>query len=140
MSGDLDALDPAPVVVEFRGERLEIRPLTIGQLPKFMRLARPIIEAVVGRGDALPDDDGGLIDLLVGLVADHGDAAVEAMAIVTGKPVAWLEAGSPTEFPALVRAIIAANKALFDQWIAPQAVGPAVPAQDDGSGPTQSSN
>lgn len=139
MSGDLDVLDPAMGVVKFRGERLEIKPLTIGKLPKFMRLARPIIEAVVSRDD-LPDEDAGLINLIVKLIAEHGEAAVEAMAIVTGKPAAWIEEGSPAEFPALVRGFVAANKALFGQWIAPQAVGPAVPATADGSGPTQSSS
>lgn len=140
MSDDLDILDPQPVLVEFRGERLEIRPLTIGKLPKFMRLARPIIDAAVGRGEELPDEDAAIIDMIVGLIADHGEAAIEAAALVTGKPAAWIEEGNPAEFPGLVRAFIAANKALFDQRIAPQAVGPAVPAVDDGSGPTQSSN
>ncbi|MBE2235860.1 MAG: hypothetical protein IAE85_20385, partial [Anaerolinea sp.] len=50
---DLDTLDPQPAVVQFRGERLEIRPLTVGQLPRFARLAKPIIAGLL---DSALDD------------------------------------------------------------------------------------
>ena len=115
---DLDILDPQPAVVQFRGERLEIRPLTVGQLPRFARLAKPIIAGLL---DSALDDtaESGLIDVLLDVVGDHGEAAIEATALVTGRPVEWLEAGNPAEFLALVSAVFQVNRDFFTHQVVP---------------------
>ncbi len=133
----LDILDPAPAVVQFRGERLEILPLTIGQLPKFVRLARPIINALM---DSPVDDspDAGLVDVLLDMVDRHGDAAIAAASLVTAKPVAWIEAGDPAEFVALAQTIVRVNRDFFTQRLAPLLGG--TPLAEGGNGQTTSSS
>lgn len=134
---DLDILDPQPGVVQFRGERLEVRPLTIGQLPKFVRLARPIINALL---DSPLDEssDVALIDVLLDMVDQHGDSAIAAAALVTAKPVAWIEAGDPAEFVALAQTIFRVNRDFFTQKLAPL-LGRVWPSAS-GNGPTPSSS
>lgn len=141
MSGnDLDILEPPCGEVTFRGERLEIRPLVVEQLPKFTRCVRPIFKLLLDRDLADGDDDGVIVDLLIDVVADHGEAAIEAAAIVTGKPVEWIGAGDPDEFIDLVRMVLAVNRDFFARRIAPRLVGLAVPQSSNGGGPTPSSN
>jgi len=43
---DLDVIDPAGTTVGYLGERLEIKPLTIGMVPKVVRAGRPVIDAL----------------------------------------------------------------------------------------------
>lgn len=93
--GDLDILDPAPGVVQFRGERLEIRPLTIGMLPAFSRLVRPIIaEFHGGKHPAWNADDNAMvIDLLEG----HGEDLITALSIAARKPVKFIAGGAASK-------------------------------------------
>lgn len=107
----LDILDPPPHLVPFRGESLHIRPLTIGQLPQFVRLTRPLLDALLDIPlDTLPQADAALLDALLTLIAEHGDAAIAAAALLTDKPIEWIQAGDPAEFIALVQAIFAVNR------------------------------
>lgn len=133
----LDILDPAPAVVQFRGERLEILPLTIGQLPKFVRFARPIINALLD-SPLQESSEVALIDVLLDMVDLHGDAAIAAAALVTDRPVGWIEAGDPAEFVVLAQTIFRVNRDFFTQKLVPL-LGKVVPSVS-GNGPTLSSS
>ena len=45
---DLSLLDPPVQQVTFRGERLEVRPLVLGQIPCFSRMVRPVVAEFFG--------------------------------------------------------------------------------------------
>jgi hypothetical protein len=113
MSGDdLDILDPQPVVVQFRGERLEIRPLTIGALPAFSRLVRPIVAEFVGgkHPEWKADDDAMVMDML----ELHGESIVQAVAIATGKPVEFISGNQDSaELLMLAYKIVEVNRDFF---------------------------
>lgn len=135
----LDVLEPRPIGVSYRGETLEIRPLTVGQLPKLVRAARPVIDAVLAL-DALPEEDnaGALVDLVLDLVEQHGESVLAAAAICSGKSEAWIEGGDTAEFIALAQKIFEVNRDFFVQRLGPLLAGRA--EVEAGVGPTASSS
>lgn len=147
MTDAMDVLDPGAAVVEYRGERLEIQPLTIGQLPKLVRMAKPLIDALLATDDlealtsaaggAGVDDDG--LELLLALVGDHGDTVYEAAAHCVARPAEWVARGDVAEFVALAAAIVRVNRDFFTRRLAPLlASRPAAVAS--GGGKTASSS
>ena len=107
MAGEnLDILDPAPVIAQFRGKRLEIRPLTIGKLPAFSRLVRPIIsEFLSGKHPSWEESDDVMALELMEL---HGEAIAQALAIAADTSVRFLVGGAsfkPRWCPPLLWAI-----------------------------------
>ena len=139
MTGALDVLEPEARAVQYQGERLEIQPLTIGMLPKFVRLARPVIDALID-ADLAQLRDGDELDVLLDLVVDHGEASFAAAALVTGKPQAWIESGDPAEFVELATAIFEVNRDFFIQKLAPLLAGRARPSPGSGAMPSSSSS
>jgi hypothetical protein len=104
----------------YRGERIEVKPLTIGQLPKLVRTARPVVNAVLALQSLPEDSDGdGFVDLLVGLVADHGEAIYQAAAICIGKTPEWVAGGDLDEFVVLAKALVEVNRDFFVQRLGP---------------------
>lgn len=106
---DLDVLDPPDHTVTVAGQPITIRPLTIGQLPRFARAIRPA--APLLSGDADPD--------WLALVAEHGEALIEAAAVATGIEQKDLEALAPDEFVLLCGAIFETNVSFFVDRLAP---------------------
>jgi hypothetical protein len=139
VTGALDVLEPEARAIEYQGERLEIRPLTIGMLPKFVRLARPIIDALVD-ADLAQLQDGDELDVLLDLVVDHGEASLAAAALVTGKPQAWIESGDLAEFIALATAVFEVNRDFFTRKLAPLLAGRARPSVGTGATPSSASS
>lgn len=134
---ELDVLEPQAREVTYRGERLEIQPLAIGVLPKFVRLTRPVIDALLNSSEEALQD-GGDVDLLLDLVGEHGEACFEAAALVTGKPVDWICGGDLAEFAQLATAVLEVNRDFFTQRLAPLLAARA--SKSSGSGPTPSSS
>lgn len=134
-----DVLESQAIVVGCRGEKLEIRPLTVGQLPKLVRAARPVIDAVLAL-DALPDedDDGALVDLVLDLVEHHGESVVAAVSICTGKSEDWIEGADLAEFVELAQKIFEVNRDFFVQRLGPLLAARA--GTEAGAGPTASSS
>ena len=139
MTGALDVLEPEARAVQYQGERLEIGPLTIGMLPKFVRLARPVIDALID-ADLAQLQDGEELDVLLDLVVDHGEASFAAAALVTAKPQAWIESGDPAEFVELATAIFEVNRDFFTRRLAPLLAGRAKPSTGTGATPSSASS
>lgn len=145
MHNDLDVLAPAGASVKYRGEQLEILPLTVGQLPRMVRVARPLIDAVLEM-DSLPgdDDNGELLTLVLDLVDKHGEAAFEAAAVATGKPREWIEGGDLADFVSLAKTVFEVNRDFFGLKLAPLLAGRAAngarPANGGGLTPSSSSS
>lgn len=138
MSGvsDLDVLDPPATAVEFRGELLQVRPLTIGAVPALVRACRPIVHALVDLQDA-PDENAGVLGI-VDLIGEHGEAAVVAVAVCIGKPPEWVAGGGADEFIALATKCWEVNRDFFVRKLAPLLAGRA--AAVIGAGRTPSSS
>lgn len=120
MTATLEVLEPSGSSVSYRGETVEVRPLTIGQLPKLVRTARPVINAVLSL-QSLPDDTEttAFVDLIVDMLADHGESIYQAAAICIGKPVDWVADGELDEFVQLAKAVIEVNRDFFVQRLGP---------------------
>lgn len=140
MTDALDALEPSGSSIKYRGEVLSIRPLTVGQLPRLVRTARPAINAVLALQD-LPDDPAvdGFVDLLVSLVADHGESVYQAVAICIDRPVEWVAGGELDEFVALSKLLVEVNRDFFVQRLGPL-LGRRADTPTAGGGPTPPSS
>ena len=88
------------------GETLAISPLRVRQVPPFLRAIGPAA-GLLAAGNVLA------------AVAQHGEALIEAAAIVTGKSVEWLGDLMPDEFIALMAAILSVNADFFVQRVNP---------------------
>lgn len=113
MGGDelqeLAALVPPRVTVTVGGESLEIGPVTIGQLPAFMRAVQPVMPAILAQYE---------IDI-VELLAQHGERLIEAAAVGCGRPAEWVGALDPVAFVELAGAVIEVNLDFFGQRLMP---------------------
>lgn len=89
-------------------DQIEVRPLTIGQLPGFSRAVTPILPGLLS-GQIMPV-----------LMADP-EALFEAVAISTGLPLARLHAMDPVAFVALAQAVIEVNVDFFARRLLPAA-------------------
>lgn len=120
MSGDLDVLDPQATVVEFQGERLEIRPITIGTLPRISRLVRPVF----GTGMEMAakfraaDADDAVLDLLLDMVEQHTGALVDAAALAIGRDLEWVAKADAAEFLTLLFKVVEVNRDFFMKLMA----------------------
>lgn len=146
MSDALDVLEPQARSVSFRGEGLEIRPLTVGQLPRLVRVARPVIDALFSQHAApeMPNEgepvDHDTLDLMLDLIGNHGDAVFQAAAIAIGREPEWVAEGDLAEFAELATAVIEVNRDFFVRKLAPLLGGRAAIPASNGDGPTASSS
>jgi hypothetical protein len=106
---DLETLVPAGQVVTVAGREIRIMPLTIGQLPAFVRAIQPAAPYLSGDQD---------LDWLA-LVAEHGEALIEAAAVATGIESKEIEAMAPDEFVLLCGAIFEVDLDFFVHRLAP---------------------
>lgn len=104
--------------VSYGEEILDVSPLKIGQIPAFARAIRPMLATLADTFTSAPAGEGkssGVelqvdIEELVDLVAVHGDAMVDAVAIAIGKKREEIAgSGDLVGFVDLVVAIIEVN-------------------------------
>lgn len=100
----LDKLFPKPVNVEVAGKLVPIRELTIGQLPRFLRAAAPVL-------DSLMRQDGAE----VGELLEHVDTVVNLVVIATGIERETLEALPATDLIMLLEAMLEVNGRFFGE-------------------------
>ena len=121
---EFDVLETLSNVVMYSGTRLEIKPLTVGQLPKFVRGIRPVLERLVLLDDILDKSNGEATDAtflnqVMELIENSGEELQSAMAIAVDKPIEFIAAGDLLEFIALVQAVIRINRDFFGQRLGP---------------------
>ena len=108
MTGDtFAALPPVPVVLVIGGERLELTPIRVGELPAFARAVQPVAASL----SASPD--------WLALMADHGETVIEAVAIATRRPVEWVAGLGLDEAVRLAEAVFEVNADFFIQRVLP---------------------
>lgn len=128
---DLDVLEPQVTVVVYRGERLEIRPLTIGVLAPFARLVRPVMARFLDLGlDTATNLSS--VDMALQLLDTHQDALFAAAAIATERPAEWIGKASADEFYGLARSLVEVNHDFFMNLLAPLLEARATISSGDG--------
>lgn len=88
------------------GKPVTVAPLKVRQIPAFARAIAPAAQAVFS-GD------------LMGAVAAHGEALIEAMAIATGESAEWLGELEADAFLALVGEVVEVNADFFVRRVGP---------------------
>ena len=101
------ALPPVPVVLVIGGERLELTPLKVGELPAFARAVQPVAASL----SASPD--------WLALLAEHGEAVIEAVAIASRRPAEWVAGLGLDEAVRLAEAVFEVNADFFIQRVLP---------------------
>ena len=144
---DLEVIESSRIrIVNCRGERLEIRPLTIGQLPGFARSLGPVIEAVnrsLDKEVAIADIFS--LEFVMRLVEEYTDHLVKAVSVAVRKDEGWVGEVQADEFLELVTAILAVNTDFFVRRLLPMLTGRidalvGVVRKLAGGGPTPSSS
>ena len=108
MRGDtFAALPPVPVTLVIGGERLELTPLKVGDVPAFARAIQPAAASL----SASPD----WLELLV----LHGEAVVEAVAIASRRPPEWVRDLELDDAVRLAEAVFEVNADFFIQRLLP---------------------
>lgn len=138
MTDALDVIEPSAEGVQYAGERLIVRPLTIGQIPQLVRKARPVIDALFALDQVGDDDSDQLLGLALALIEDHGEAACEAVAIAVSVDPSVIAKGSLEEFQQLATKVLEVNRDFFVRRLGPLLAGRRQAA--NGSGKTASSS
>jgi len=136
---ELDILDPPATSVTYRGETLDLKPLTIGAVPPIVRLARPVIDAFFDLEKVPDEDTGELVNFVMDMIDLYGEALFAAVALAIGREREWVEGGDISEFIDLARALVTVNRDFFVQRLLPL-LSAQQRVQANGAGPTPSSS
>ena len=108
MGGDtFVALPPVPVTLVIGGERLELTPLKVGDVPAFARAIQPAAVSLSASPDWLK------------LLALHGEAVVEAVAIASRRPPEWVRDLEIDDAVRLAESVFEVNADFFIQRVLP---------------------
>ena len=108
MRGDtFAALPPVPVTLVIGGERLELTPLKVGDVPAFARAVQPVAASL----SASPD--------WLALLAEHGEAVIDAVAIASRRPPEWVTNLALDDAVRLAEAVFEVNADFLIQRVLP---------------------
>ena len=108
MRGDtFAALPPVPVTLVIGGERLDLTPLKVGDVPAFARAVQPVAASL----SASPD--------WLALLAEHGEAVIDAVAIASRRPPEWVTNLALDDAVRLAEAVFEVNADFFIQRVLP---------------------
>jgi hypothetical protein len=108
MMGDtFVALPPVPVTLVIGGERLDLTPLKVGDVPAFARAVQPVAASL----SASPD--------WLALLAEHGEAVIDAVAIASRRPSEWVTNLEIDDAVRLAEAVFEVNADFFIQRVLP---------------------
>lgn len=136
---DLDTIEPDFFEVTLASHpTVVVRPITVGQLPRFLRVIKPIVDSLAQGGTSLEDLQGGEIEVdMLALYVEHGERLNEAIAISTGLPLKVVETLGLDEGIQLAKAVWEVNADFFARRVLPL-IAQAQPPQASGPGPTPS--
>lgn len=130
----LEVIEPQAVQVAFNGRGLALLPLKVRQIPSFARAARPVSGAIES---LLNGKSGGIgVEQALTLLADYGEAIIEAVSIASGVARDELEESTPDQLIALAAAVIRVNADFFGRRLIPALTAAATGATPDGAGQT----
>lgn len=119
MTDDADIFDPAARDVSLTGRAsVRLRPLSVGQFPKFLRAVRPIIHTIATLQKDQPEQAAAEL-MLLDLYVDHGENINQAVAIASGLELAEIEALPLDDMLRLAVAVWEINQDFFSQRVIP---------------------
>ena len=104
---DFQTFTPVPQVVTVAGTALELTPIRLGELPRILAAVRPIAADLSAEPDWLA------------LLARHGEAVLELLALATRRERAWIEGLALDEAVTLAGAVFEVNADFFVRQVAP---------------------
>jgi len=104
---------PAPVVVTLAGTALELTPIRLGELPRFLVVVRPMAEELVGDPD------------WIALLGRHSESVLDLLAITTRRERAWVNDLSLEDAVLLAAAVFEVNADFFVAHVVPAIQGAA---------------
>lgn len=114
MADQLEKLIPQAAVVLVGGVEIEIKPLTIGLIPKITRLVKGIPlsldSEVIGSGE-----------YWLGLIGEHGDSIIEVVAVASGQSKDAVSGLPIDDFVALAVKVVEVNADFFTRKVMPAA-------------------
>ena len=125
---DLSVIEGEAVFVTVKGTRYAFGALKVGQLPAVARSVKPMLPAL---GPLLNGEFR--LDSLIDLVADHGDAMIDALSIATKIPREVLADCGVDELLAVLPLVLQVNK---DFLLRRLLARPAANHTSPGAGPT----
>lgn len=105
---DFDAFPPTALSLEIAGAEMAITPIRVGEIPALLAAVRPFAHRLV---DADPD--------WLGLLADHGDALITAIALASRRPQDWVAGLAMDDAIRLAAALFEVNADFFVQRVVP---------------------
>jgi hypothetical protein len=112
-STDFQTFPPAPRVVTVAGTALELTPIRLGELPRLLAAVRPLAADLSAEPDWLD------------LLARHGEAVLELLAITTRGERAWINDLSLEDAVQLAAAVFEVNADFFVGRVVPAIQGAA---------------
>lgn len=106
-------LPPVQVEIRVADQTIALTPLVLGELPAFARAIQPFTTELAVEPDWLR------------LLGSHGEAMIEAMAIASRQPRAWIANLALDEAICLAQALFEVNADFFIRRVVPK-VGEAV--------------
>lgn len=95
------------------GRAITVRPVTMGQLPRFIKAVEPMLGAVASKAQDATELE------LFGAFAQHADRVNDALAITTGLTLEDVEALPLDDGMALALEVIRVNRDLFTRRLLP---------------------
>ena len=141
---DLAVLETTSSTVTILGEKVEVRPLQIRQIPPFSRAIRFAAPSLARAYASAGLDDGNFEASVLEVIADHGELVIAACAVAIDRDAEWLAKANPDEFIRLVIEVVRVNNDFFRSRVAPLLAQALTLAQgaaastSDGAGSTQS--
>ena len=111
---DFTALPPVPVLIDIGGERIDLSPLKLGELPGFARASAPVAAHL----SASPD--------WLALFSNEGEALIDALALAARRPRDWVAALAIDEALHLAEAVFTVNADFFIRRLLPDVMQAAV--------------
>ncbi|WKB50858.1 hypothetical protein [Eleftheria terrae] len=105
---DLDVISPPAVTVNVAGERLEIRPLVLGELPAVLKAVRPFASQLSAEPEWLT------------LLCEHGEALLQTLSLAARRPREWIDRLAVDEALVLAGAVFEVNADFFVRRVAPR--------------------
>ncbi len=120
-SDELGVIEDARVrQVRYRDTVIEVRPLTVAQLPRFARAARPVLEELWREVDA-DDEKTAVVDpaRVFDWLERFPPQLTEAAAAATGHDPEWIAGAELDQFAELVMAVLSINLDFFVRRLLP---------------------
>ena len=118
---DFQTFPPSPKVVTVAGTTVELTPIRLGELPRLLAVVRPMTADLSADLSANLSAEPNWFDLL----ARHGEAVLDLLALTTRRDRAWVNDLSLDEAVTLAAAVFEVNADFFVGQVAPAIQGAA---------------